>query len=163
MIASMQYLDKMYKLDESFNHSEILSSYIQEEIKKNDTKPPLIIFDVDDTLLDTSRMSKKFPLFDGLDQTIRFYKQVQNIGCHTVLLTGRSEKKRDITIQNLDRLKIKNYDEIIFRRDEDNHDSFAKYKLEKRRKLAEKYTIIANIGDQITDFEGGYNGKIIQI
>jgi len=144
--------------------SKILLShipYIEEEIKKNHRKPPLIIFDIDDTLLDTSKISKKFPLFDGLYPTILFYNYVKNLGYHTLILTTRPESKRNITIENLNRLKVKNYDDIIFRTNDDI--SFAKHKFKNRKKLSEKYTIIANVGDQHSDFDGGYNGKIIII
>lgn len=167
MSVSEEVLYYLHKMDTSVKDtsiSEILLSYIpyiEEEIKKNHRKPPLIIFDIDDTLLDTSKISKKFPLFDGLYPTILFYDYVKNLGYHTVILTARPESKRDITIQNLNRLKVKDYDDIIFRTNDDT--SFGKYKYKNRKKLSEKYTIIANLGDQHTDFEGGYNGKIIRI
>ncbi len=159
----------MYKLEQQekmSSISEVLLSYIpylEEEIKKPHPKPPLVIFDVDDTLLDTSKISKKFPLFDGIEPSISFYQYVKDLGYHTIILTARNEMKRDITINNLERYKVIDYDEIILRGKEDHTFSFGKYKLNKRNKLAEKYTIVANVGDQSTDFEGGYNGKIIQI
>jgi predicted secreted acid phosphatase len=162
-------LHKIHKIDEWIKTSslnEILYSYIHyinQEIKKTYTKPPLIIFDVDDTLLDTSKITKKFPLFEGLDPTITFYHYVKELGYHTIILTARYETRKSITISNLNRLNIKNYDDIIFRTKEDLNYSYGKYKLNQRKKLSQNYTIIANVGDQITDFEGGYNGKIIKI
>jgi hypothetical protein len=81
----------------------------------------------------------------------------------SVILTARNEMKREITIKNLERYKVNEYDEIIFRSTKDFPFSFGKYKLHQRKKLSEKYTIIANVGDQSTDFEGGFNGKVIQI
>jgi predicted secreted acid phosphatase len=165
----INFLHNIYKLEETIKFSsisEVLTSfipYIEEEIKKEHNKPPLIIFDIDDTLLDTSKLSKRFPLLDGLDPTITFYQFVKDIGYHTILLTARDESKRDITIQNLNRLKINHYDDIIFRTNQDTKYSFGKYKLKQRKRLSKNYTIIANLGDQPTDFEGGYNGKIIKI
>ena len=165
----LYFLHNMYKLEEQekiSSISEVVLSYIpylEEEIKKHHTKPPLIIFDVDDTLLDTSKISKKFPLFDGIEPSITFYQYAKDLGYHTVILTARSEMKRDITIQNLERWKVKDYDQIILRGKEDIPFSFGKYKLDQRKKLNERYTIVANVGDQPTDFEGGYNGKIIRI
>jgi predicted secreted acid phosphatase len=119
----------------------------------------LIIFDIDDTLLDFYSF-KKFPMLDGIDPTITFYKYVQELGFHVVLLTGRKEDKRELTIENLNRVKVKGYDELIMR---PGNESIPKYKLKQRIRLSKKYTIIANIGDQLTDFEGGYNGKIIKL
>ena len=146
--------------------SEVLLNYIpyiDKEIKNKHTKPPLIIFDVDDTLLDTSKISKKFPLLDGLDPTITFYHHVKNMGYHTVILTARKDYMKDTTIRNLERYQIDDYDHIIFRKEDDKYHSFGKYKLQQRKKLAQNYTIIANVGDKVTDFQGGYNGKIIKI
>lgn len=165
----LSFLHKIHKLDEwmkNISISEILYSYlpyINSEIKKNHTNPPLIIFDVDDTLVDTSKFSRKFPLLEGLEPTITFYQYVKELGYHTVILTARTIERKDITIQNLQRLKIKDYDDIIFRTKDDTKHSFGKYKLIQRKKLAKKYTIVANVGDQVWDFEGGYNGKIIKI
>lgn len=166
---TLKYLYNMYKLEETIKFSsisEVLTSYIpyvEDAIKREHEKHPLIIFDVDDTLLDTSKLSKRFPLFDGLDPTITFYQFVKDIGYHTIILTARDESKRDITIQNLNRLKIMDYNDIIFRTNQDTKYSFGKYKLKQRKRLSKNYTIIANLGDQPTDFEGGYNGQIIKI
>lgn len=165
----LYFLHNMYNLEQQEKISSISEvvlyyiPYLEEEIKKSHPTPPLILFDVDDTLLDTSKISKKFPLFDGIEPSISFYQYVKNLGYHTIVLSARNENKRDITIQNLERLKIKDYDEIILRSKEDIPFSFGQYKLNQRKKLDEKYTIIANVGDQPTDFEGGYNGKVIRI
>jgi predicted secreted acid phosphatase len=165
----LSLLHKIHNLDEWIKNTsidEVLDSYysyFDNEIKKTYKKPPVIIFDIDNTLLDTSKISRKFPLFDGLEPTISFYNHVKDLGYHTVILTGRPIERKDLTISNLQRLKIKDYDDIIFRTKDDAKYSFGKYKLNQRKKISKNYTIIANIGDQITDFEGGYNGKIIKI
>jgi hypothetical protein len=39
----------------------------------------------------------------------------------------------------------------------------AQYKLAERKKLATSYEIVANVGDRMSDFYGGYNGKIVKI
>jgi predicted secreted acid phosphatase len=146
----------------NYEISEVLYSYVDyilEQSEKEFAKPPLIIFDIDDTLLDFYSF-KKFPMLDGIDPTITFYKYVQELGFHVVLLTGRKEDKRELTIENLNRVKVKGYDELIMR---PGNESIPKYKLKQRIRLSKKYTIIANIGDQLTDFEGGYNGKIIKL
>lgn len=164
----LYFLHNLYKLQEQEKISEISETllsqipYLEKEITNSHSKPPLIIFDVDDTLLDSSKISKKFPLFDGIEPSILFYQYVKDLGYHTVILTARPEIKRDITIQNLERYKIKDFDQIILRSQEDPY-SFDKYKLKQRKILNDKYTIIANVGDQPSDFEGGYNGKVIKI
>lgn len=160
------FLHRIHPLQEwikNYEISQVLYSYVDyllEQSQKEFTKPPLVIFDIDDTLLNFASF-KKFPMLEGIEPSITFYKYVQELGFRIVLLTARKEEKRDITIQNLNRVNIKNYDQLIMRKNKEN--SISKYKLKQRIKLSKKYTIIANIGDQITDFEGGYNGKIIKL
>jgi predicted secreted acid phosphatase len=147
----------------NYELTEILFSYVDylnEQSQKEFTKPPLIIFDIDNTLLNCVSL-KKFPILEGIDPSITFYKYVKELGFHTVLLTARKEEKREITIKNLNRVGIQNYDLLIMR--ENKQDTIGKFKLKQRIQLSKKYTIIANVGDQITDFEGGYNGKIINL
>jgi predicted secreted acid phosphatase len=162
------FLYKINKIEEWRKNTaltEILFShlpYFTEQIEMNHTKPPLVIFDIDDTLMDTGRFSKKhFPLLDGFEPTITLYNYLQDLGYHLVILTARNENRRDVTEENLKRINIKNYDELIMRND--SSEPFGAYKLKQRKNLSKNYTIVANIGDQISDFEGGYNGKIIKV
>ena len=160
------FLHRIHPVQEwikNYEISQVLYSYVDylsEQSKKEFTQPPLVIFDIDDTLLNCVSM-KKFPILDGIEPCLTFYKYVQELGFHIVLLTGRKEEKREITLQNLNRVHIKNYDQLIMRKIK--QESVSIYKLKQRMKLSKKYTIIANVGDQITDFEGGYNGKIIKL
>ena len=163
------FFHKIHKFNEWKKNSAITEvlfielPYFTQQIEKAYTKPPLIIFDIDDTLLDTEKFSKNFPLFDGIDPAVTLYNYLLDLGYHIVILTARKEDRRETTIYNLNRIKVKNYDELIMRKETDLGVSFAKYKLQERIKLSRNYTIVANIGDQMSDFEGGYNGKIIKI
>ena len=158
---------KMNKVDEWKKNSaltELLFShltYFTEQIEMNHPNPPVVIFDIDDTLLDTGKFSKSFPLMDGFEPTITLYNYLLDLGYHLIILTARREERRHATEANLKKLKIKNYDELIMRKD--SNESFGKFKLRERKNLSKNYTIIANIGDQFSDFEGGYNGKIIKV
>ena len=161
------FINKIHRNEEwmkNLSITEVLFShlsYINNEIEKSYSKPPLIIFDIDNTLFDAGKFSKRFPLLEAIEPTLTFYQYVKDLGYHIVLLTGRKKDRREFTIENLNRIKVKTYDDIIFRQNDDL--SISKYKLNQRKNLAQKYTIVANIGDQITDFEGGYNGKIIKL
>lgn len=135
-------------------------NYFSECSEKKYDKPPLVIFDIDNTLLDATSFYK-YPILQGIDPCIAFYKYIKQLGFPIVLLTGRKEEKRDITVKNLKKVHIEDYENLIMR--ENNLDNITNYKLKQRILLSQKYTIIANIGDQITDFQGGFNGKIIHI
>jgi predicted secreted acid phosphatase len=161
------FLHRIHPLQEwikNYEISEVLFSYVNylsEQSQKEHTKPPLVIFDIDDTLLKTETL-KKFPMLEGMEPTITFFKFVQELGLRTVIITGRTEDRRDLTVQNLNKVHIKNYDKLIMKKNK-QEDKISDYKLKERIKLSKKYTIIANVGDQMSDFEGGYNGKIIKI
>jgi phosphoglycolate phosphatase-like HAD superfamily hydrolase len=122
------------------------------EKHKYSTKPPLVIFDVDGTLVDS---------LSPISPTISFYHNVINMGYHTVILTSRSEQNKEKTIDLLDRFGVKGYDYLIFRPDTEKETT--KFKTNIRKLLATSYDIVANVGDRMFDFEGGYNGKIIHI
>lgn len=127
---------------------------IQSHRSDTDLKIPIVIFDIDGTLVDYYSQ-------ESIDPVVDFYKQVLKMGFHTVILTARLKDMKKSTVKLLNKIGIKKYDDIIFR----DHwmDSFGKYKLDQRKKLATTYDIVANVGDMITDFQGGYNGKIIKI
>lgn len=128
--------------------------YLKKEIKKDHLNTPLVIFDIDGTLVN-------FVSEEGIEPTIDFLHEVQKIGYSIVLLTGRIESMKTETIKLLNKLGVKNYDQIIFR--SNNTNNIGDYKLNERKKLATKYSIVANVGDMIHDFKGGFNGKIIKI
>lgn len=150
-----------YILDDLYKNvliSETLQPYLvylKKQIKKPHTNTPLVIFDIDGTLID-------FFLQQPIEPTIDFYQNVVKMGYHTVLLTARSMNRESETIELIHRYGIKNYDEIIFRQPAQEQD-FGSYKLKQRKKLATKYEIVANVGDSMSDFYGGWNGKIIKI
>jgi predicted secreted acid phosphatase len=107
---------------------------------------------VDGTLIDSH---------SPITPTITFYQSIVNMGYHTVILTARSEQNKDTTIDLLNRYGIKGYDYLFLRPDKEKE--LVKFKMNIRKQLATSYDIVANVGDRIFDFEGGYNGKIIHV
>jgi predicted secreted acid phosphatase len=163
------FFNKWHKLDSWIRNTSITEAlfshvaYLNQQIKRQFVKPPMIIFDIDDTLLDTNKFLKKFPMMDGIEPSITFLQYAQSIGYHIVILSARKEEKREQTIENLKKVGVKDYDQLILRSEVDLKNTISNYKLIKRKELNSMYTIIANVGDQISDFEGGHNGKIIKI
>jgi len=145
------------KVNQDICLKEMLKSYsrfLKSELSnhKHSVKPPLVIFDVDGTLVD---------LTSPIPPTISFYQNVKDMGYHTIILTARSEQIKDRTIDLLNKFGVKGYDDIILRPEKEKET--AKFKTNVRKKLATSYDIVANVGDRIFDFEGGYNGKIIHL
>jgi predicted secreted acid phosphatase len=77
-------------------------------------------------------------------------KEIPNIA--VFFITGRREKQRRATLWNLDRAGFKGWAGLATRPDEE-HGSTVPFKSRERYNIAERYTILANIGDQDSDLE----------
>src|SRR6266545_3557687 len=65
--------------------------------------------------------------------------------------------ERQATLWNLDRAGYEGWAKLVTRPDEDSHATVQAFKTEERRKIAQAgYTIIASIGDQQSDLDGGF-------
>jgi acid phosphatase len=72
-------------------------------------------------------------------------------------VTGRRESQRDITASNLERAKFKGWTSLLTRPDDDQDKSIVPFKSGQRNKIEQSgYTIIANVGDQLSDLAGGH-------
>jgi predicted secreted acid phosphatase len=148
-----KYFEYQNSIDEVISNS-MKSLGVPSIINKSINKP-LVIFDIDDTLINTNN---KLPNIS----VINLYNYVNNeLKYNTVILTARKNISRDVTIKELDEIGINNYDEIIMKNNEYSTNSI--YKYNKRKELSNKYYIVANVGDEYSDFFGGYNGLIIKI
>ena len=79
-------------------------------------------------------------------------------------LTGRPEVLREASIRNLKSVGLGTYGGLILKPAEPVYANLAAYKTAERRKLTEQgFTIIANLGDQQSDLDGGYSEKVFKI
>ena len=78
-------------------------------------------------------------------------------GVAVFFITGRRDRERQATLWNLDRAGDEGCAQLVTRPDDDAHPTVEAYKTEERRKLAAAgYTIIATVGDQQSDLDGGF-------
>jgi hypothetical protein len=69
-------------------------------------------------------------------------------------ITARHNKQREATLLNLDRAGYEGWAKLITRDDSDSNKSVQPFKAREREKIATSgYTIIANVGDQQSDFD----------
>lgn len=127
----------------------------------------MIVFDIDETLLTTKNVSKHFKdksdvfkwqyraVFDPIPEMVELHNWCVSNGIKTYLITGRKESLRNATVLNLQRAGVKGYETIYFKPTGRNISSGI-YKMNVRKELSKKGRIIANIGDQESDLEGGY-------
>ena len=130
-----------------------------------------VVFDLDETLLDNrgyfarySRFEK--PCWDAwaltgqagrLPLSYDLYQWVIQKGFPVFFISGRSEALRQATEKNLSQLGYNTYRHLYLKPPEMQSLPTGLYKAKVRQKIqTEGFVIEANIGDQQSDFEGGY-------
>jgi len=91
--------------------------------------------------------------------TLALYKAARARNVAVFFITGRHEnpKYRQATIENLRMVGYEGWAGLVLRSEEALKVSIATYKSGERAKIAQMgYTIIANMGDQQSDLDGGY-------
>lgn len=100
--------------------------------------------------------------FKAIAETLEFYNQCIKNGIKIVFLTGRPEYQRKVTVNNLIEVGYTRWKELHLKSDLTT--PTIEYKSQVRRKIERSgAVIIANVGDQDSDFIGGHNGKIIKL
>jgi predicted secreted acid phosphatase len=95
----------------------------------------------------------------ALDPARKLFDSAKAKGVAVIFITGRPDKQRDATILNLVHERFEGWTELRTRPDRDDLPNVQTYKTAERTKVeAEGYTIIANVGDQISDLEGEHSG-----
>ncbi|KAM7504605.1 hypothetical protein LguiB_003509 [Lonicera macranthoides] len=131
------------------------------------------IFDVDETLLSNlayyADHGYGLEVFDsiefdnwvdkgtapGIESILKLYEEVLRTGFKVFLLTGRSEKQRRVTVENLTNAGFHDWDKLILRGVEDHGKLATIYKSDKRNEIAnEGFRILGNSGDQWSDLLG---------
>jgi len=95
----------------------------------------------------------------AIEPARKLFEAAKAKGIAVVFITGRPDKQRDVTILNLDHAGFEGWTELRTRPDRDDLITVQEYKTAERTKVeAEGYTIIANVGDQMSDVEGEHSG-----
>lgn len=128
-----------------------------------------IVSDIDETLLDNIPFFESHEEFHwkdffswvdeskapSLPKTAQLLAKARKDGIAIFLVTGRMEKLRKGTIDNLVRNGIA-YDGLYMRPDDDKREA-AEYKAGMRKQIEDMgYKVVLNIGDQYSDLAGGF-------
>eukprot|EP00250_Pteridium_aquilinum_P014102 c21780_g1_i1 orf=518-1267(+) len=96
----------------------------------------------------------------ALDSILSLYNQLIDNGWSVFFLTGRSEMRRNVTEENLQRVGFTGWTGLILRQDGEDGLTAKVYKSTKRRELEEGgYRIWGNMGDQWSDLTGYATGE----
>ena len=148
--------------------------------RAKEVRRPAVVLDIDETSLSnwdnlkadhfgfieggTCSLQEKMPcgFSDWIDRaiappiepTLKFFNSLRanDVNIAVFFITGRRDKQRQATLWNLDRAGFNGWAGLATRPD-DQHGSIVPFKSGERDKVAEKYTILANIGDQDSDLE----------
>ena len=95
-----------------------------------------------------------------IQPTLKLAIQAQKQGVSVIFLTGRKEGYREVTTANLKRTGYENWAKLIMRPNDVRPAFIADFKIKEREKITEEgYRIILNLGDQYSDFQGGFYDK----
>lgn len=158
---------------------ELALHYIKKRYAENKLlthpKKLAVVFDIDETTLSNYRHMVKMQFGGSYHQimqavakgddpaikpSLKVYRYAIKHNIAVFFVTGRSEKYRAITIQNLKKAGYTQWTGLYF---EPNHVKYASailYKAPVRKHIEQQgFDIIASIGDQYSDLKGGYDDK----
>lgn len=158
---------------------EIIDDAIKHLDKIELPEKPIVVFDIDETSLSNYEHIKEIDFgyyYDiwlewlkksdavAIPQTKRFYDYLVSRNIGVVFISGRNCDSYDATLKNLVNQGYSKFDSVIVRKDNERDLTAADFKLAKRKELSQKgFNIVANIGDQLSDFHGGYSGYVIKL
>jgi predicted secreted acid phosphatase len=148
---------------------------LKSQLKKK-PKKPAIVFDIDDTLESTYECAKKSN-FDRIaigvcqaqnnQQPIapvwKLLKLAQKNKVALFVITGRPQTLEAGTRQKLKDDGLKGKYTLVLRPTADFGQPAQPYKTAERKKIAKKYKILVNIGDQRSDLDGNPSGKKFKV
>jgi len=157
-------------------------AWISEEAPRADR--PAVVFDIDETSLSNWEAIKANDfgrVIDGacdslpegpcgwrawdmraqstvIQPTMDVYNAAKDRGAAIFFITGRDETQRAATIRNLQAVGYTGYKLLIMEPPGAHYVSAADFKAPQREQIQQQgYTIIANIGDQPSDLDGGFS------
>jgi acid phosphatase len=99
----------------------------------------------------------------AIEPAHKLFEAAKTKGVAVIFITGRPNSQRDITILNLDHAGYEGWTELRTRPDGEGG-TVQDYKTKERIKVeAEGYTIIAGVGDQKSDIDGGHSGCTFKV
>jgi acid phosphatase len=138
-----------------------------------------VVFDIDETALSNYEYTKEigfgyiYKLWNEWQQkgiapaikgTKRFYDYLISKNIHVIFVSGRYTEVAEATKRNLFEQGYVKYDTLILRSDNEHKIPATEWKEAKREVLVSKgYNIIACIGDQWSDLDGGNTGIKIKL
>jgi len=160
--------------------AERASQWIQQRVSaRKEGERLAVVFDVDETLLrNAEQMEARDFAYEEtewerwvmsakakpLEAVCGVFRMARRLGVEIVVITGRPEHQRAATIENLRRVGCGDYAILICEPEKAAPATMAAFKTAERRRLVhDGWVIIANVGDQRSDLEGGYAERVFKL
>lgn len=157
--SAKKYILQEYKINQIKTHKEKLA----------------IVLDIDETSLSNYKYMYKRRFLATREELIReiweakapaikptlsLYQDALKLGIEVFFVTGRHETESKPTILNLQNAGFTQWSGIYFKPDNYDKSSVIPFKSQIRSNITKNgYKIIASIGDQLSDIQGGYMDK----
>lgn len=101
---------------------------------------------------------------EPLQPTLEVFRIARQLGVTVFFISGRPESERAATERNLAAAGYAGYAQAFFTPDGAHYASLVAFKAPTRQSIAGMgYTIIANVGDQLSDLEGGFAERTFKL
>jgi len=100
----------------------------------------------------------------ALDPTLDVFRTARSLGVTVFFISGRPESQRFATEHNLKAVGYEGYAHAYFTPDGARYATLVEFKAPTRQQIAAMgYTIIANMGDQLSDLDGGFSERTYKL
>ncbi len=156
-----------------------IDQQVKENIKNGNSKKLAVVLDIDETSLSYYKnMAKRHFCYDpiasrneilkanapAIEPVLSLYRNAINNKVSVFFITARRSYAQQATIRNLKNAGYTKFTAVYTRPTTYNKGSIQEYKAATRAMLESKgYTIIASIGDQMSDLQGGHAIKTFKI
>lgn len=157
--------------------------YLRDRIQSNNLlshpKKLAIVLDIDETSLSNYPYMKQLDfgidspllssmIFESEDPpikpTLELFKYALQNHISIFFVTGRFEKMRALTVNNLNRAGYSGWTELFLKPSSYHENSAIPYKSAVRKLISDEgYDIVLNIGDQKSDLDGGYSERTYKL
>jgi len=154
---------------------ELARLRLVENLRIAHKRPPAVIVDIDETVLDNSpyqvNTSADGHVFDqatwkewtdrskaaAIPGAVEFLTYAHGLGCHIYYITNRDIREKATTLKNLDSLHFPNADEQHLLLMDGTSD-----KTERRTRVANDNQVVLLVGDQLRDFDERFKDRTVR-
>jgi 5'-nucleotidase (lipoprotein e(P4) family) len=175
LLCEQTYRHALSQLVSGLNDKKWSADEVQDFVGDFSEKPPAVILDCDETVLDNSAYNARNILqgqnysteswnqwcqegkANAIPGALQFVKSAQALGVQVYYITNRRDVVKDATVKNLKNLGFPATHANVLTKNADR--GRGDDKVTRRAMVAEKYRIVLLVGDSLSDLCSGMDGK----